>query len=492
MHDSLDTEPQVEQEQPPNFIQRFQQKLAESRYFMVSMILHSIIVAFAATYVVIRAIEPPDFVAEGGDGLISATEDLAPPPEAPADTVPTEQVAAQAPNINSPTIDVISTTAQNNSFKVAPAQVQVKINTNTSELGKTGGIGKLGGVASALNGAMRGRMGTGRKIAMDQNKMKSKSEMAVMKGLVWLQQNQNADGSWGDTTKGAMTGFALLCFLGHGETPESEQFGLTVNKAVQWILDNGTKHEGRLHMADKFSQPGVYEHGICSYALGEYYTMTQDLRVKELFKQAIGYIVQGQGPGGGWMYSYDKTADDLSVSGWQIQALKAAHLSKLDIYGVDQALDKAIAYIERVKGEKGGYGYRTKGDKYSLTGVGILCELFWKGERGILRKGMEWLLDETEKDSPVKYKHEKADLYAWYYHTQACLMFGGSAWTKWNRWFQDEIVDAQGNDGSWPVMVSKSHGNLQNGNTKSAQVYRTTLCVLMLEVFYRYMPTTQG
>jgi hypothetical protein len=496
MYDPLQTEQpdhQIEPEPELSFLQRFQQKLTESRYFMISMIFHSIIVAFAATYVVIRATEPPEFVAEGGDGLISATDDLTPPPETPSDAVPTEQVAPTAPNINSPTIDVIQTTSSTSSFKVAPTQVNVKINTNAADLSKaTGNIAKgISGGLGNLPGSMRGRVGTGRAKAMEQNKMKTATEMAVLKGLRWLQANQNADGSWGDSNKGAMTGFGLLCVLGHGETPESQEFGLTVNKAVQWILDNGTKHEGRLHMANSFNQPGVYEHGICAYALGEYYTMTQDDRVKELFKQAIGYIVQGQGPGGGWMYSYDKTADDLSVGGWQIQALKAAHLSKLDIYGVDQALDKAIAYIERVKGPKGGYGYRGPEDRYSLTGVGILCQLFWKGERGSLRKGMEWLLDETEKSKPVKYKSEHADLYAWYYHTQACLMFGGSAWTKWNRWFQDEIVTVQNTDGSWPAPGGKGHGP-QSGNSKSGQVYRTSLCILMLEVFYRYMPTTQG
>ena len=493
MHDDLQTEPQAEQEQPLTFIQKFQQKLAESRYFMLSCVIHTVIVIIAGSVVLYKAIvEPPDFVAEGGDGLISATDDLTPPPETPADAVPTEQVAPQAPNINSPNIDVITTSNASSNFKVAPAQVQVKINTNTDSLAKTANVvGKMGGVPGALSGTMRGRMGAGRKVAMEQNKMKSKSEMAVLKGLRWLMQNQNSDGSWGAANQGAMTGLGLLCFLGHGETPESQEFGLTVNKAVQWFIDNGTQNEGRLNMAKSFSQPGVYEHGIASYAIGEYYTMTQDDRVKEMFKQAIGYIVQGQGPGGGWMYSYDKTADDLSVSGWQIQALKAAHLSKLGIYGVDEALDKAIAYIERVKGPKGGYGYRGPEDRYSLTGVGILCELFWKGERGILRKGMEWVLEETEKKYPVKYKSEHADLYAWYYHTQACLMFGGSAWTKWNRWFQDEICDAQEPDGKWPLTGGKGHGpNSDPGIT--GQVYRTTLCILMLEVFYRYMPTTQG
>ncbi len=339
--------------------------------------------------------------------------------------------------------------------------------------------------------AMQWRFDGGRKQAMAQNSMMPKSEMAVIKGLRWLQQNQNPDGSWGESTRGGMTGLALLCLLGHGATPESQEFGLTVNKAVQWILDNGAKNEGRLHMASSFNKNGVYEHAICAYALGEYYAITHDERVKEVFKQSIDYIVQGQGPGGGWMYSYDKTADDLDVSGWQIQALKAAHLGQFNLPGVDQALDKALAYIERVKGAKGGYGYRGPADDYSVTGVGILCGLFWKGERGLVRKGMEWALDETEKTYPVKYKSEHADLYAWYYYTQACLMFGGSAWTKWNHWFQDEICDVQNTDGSWPVPGGKSIG-IQSSASKAGQVYRTTLCILMLEVFYRYMPSTPG
>ena len=149
-----------------------------------------------------------------------------------------------------------------------------------------------------LPGTMKGRVGGGRAKAMADNKMKAKSEEAVLKGLAWLQKSQNADGSWGDANKGAMTGFALLCFLGHGETPKSEHYGLTVKNAVQWIIDNGTKNEGHLHMSKSFNQPGVYEHGICTYALGEYYTMTKDDRVKDIFKQAIAYIVQGQGLGG--------------------------------------------------------------------------------------------------------------------------------------------------------------------------------------------------
>ncbi len=473
------TAPPPEQEEPVTLLQKVQEHLGESRYFMLSLFIHSVLVILAGTIVFYKTlVEPPDFVAEGGNGLIASTDDLSPPPETPADSVPAEKIVQQTPNLNAPTVNVITTAAPSKDFKIAVPEAKIR-------------IGLPRGFTGSLPGTMGGRTGSGRAKAMALNGMKAKSEQAVMNGLVWLVQNQNPDGSWGDSNKGAMTGLGLLCFLGHGETPDAPGFGTTVKSAVQWILDNGTKNEGRLNMAKSFSQPGVYEHAICTYALGEYYTMTGDKRVADLLKQSITHIVEGQGAGGGWMYSFDKSADDLSVSGWQIQALKAAHLSQLKISGVDQALDKAIDYIERVRGPKGGYGYRGASDDYSLTGVGILCQLFWKPDRATLRKGMEWLLDVTEKNKPVSYKGTSADLYAWYYHTQACLMFGGEAWKKWNAWFQDEICDAQNRDGSWPIPGGRAVGP-QNDNDMTGAVYRTSLCILMLEVFYRYMPTTQG
>jgi len=483
-------EKRMEPEQSLTFFQKLQRHLAESRYFMLSLLIHSVIVILGGSIVFYKVlIEPPDFVAEGGGGLISGTDDLAPPPETPADTMPAEQVV-QAPNMNTPHIDVIKTSAPNSSFKVAMPQAQVKIATSAASLARaTASMSR--GLSANLPGTMGGRFGSARAKAMALNKMKPKSEQAVMNGLIWLMLNQNTDGSWGDEYKGAMTGFGLLCFLGHGELQDSPQFGSTVGKALTWVFENGVKNEGRLHMGKSFSQPGVYEHAICTYALGEYYTMTRDRRVIDLFKKAINHIIQGQGPNGGWMYSYDKSEDDLSVSGWQIQALKAAHLSQIKIAGVDEALDKAMKYIERVRGPKGGYGYRGPADDYSLTGVGILCQLFWRPDHTTLRKGMEWLLEQTEKNKPVTYKGDSADLYAWYYHTQACLMFGGEAWTKWNGWFQDEICDAQNPDGSWPPPGGRGVGP-QNGDNMTGAVYRTSLCILMLEVFYRYMPTTQG
>jgi len=212
-----------------------------------------------------------------------------------------------------------------------------------------------------------------------------------------------------------------------------------------------------------------------------------------LLTRAVGYIVDGQSPDGGWVYGYKKDGDgDTSVSGWQIQALKAAHLTGLNIPGVDQALDKSMLNLKRVVGPHGGFGYHGPEDRYGLTGVGVLCTYFWKQEKDeSVRNGIEFILAQTDNEYPIQYQGEKANLYAWYYNTQACLMVGGAAWQKWNRLFQTEIVKAQSPDGSWPAMRGKSPGDLQTDLTGSGPFYRTNLCILMLEVYYRYMPTTK-
>jgi hypothetical protein len=50
------------------------------------------------------------------------------------------------------------------------------------------------------------------------------------------------------------------------------------------------------------------------------------------------------------------------------------------------------------------------------------------------------------------------------------------------RIFKRQLLANQAADGHWP------HGNHFHGDT---DIYRTTMAILMLEVYYRYMPTTK-
>jgi hypothetical protein len=478
------------------FHTRMVEKLAASRFFTFSALIHVVIIFLGGSVVLFKHYaEPPDFAATDG-GLVTSDVQVEAPPEQPPD-VTQQTFQPTAPQINAPSLNAISTTNLSTpTFQVAQAAPVIKappadaMNKALEKATQSMARGVTGNIPATMGSRMGG---TARAQAMTMNGGKKESEEAVQRGLRWLVKNQNPDGSWGTGYKGAMTGFGLLSFLGHGETPVSPEFGPAVQKALEWLMKGGAKFEGRLSMQAAFNQPGVYEHAIATYALGEYYTMTKDERVVDLLKHAVGYIVDGQSPDGGWVYGYTKEGDgDTSVTGWQIQALKAAHLTGLNIPGVDQALDKAMLDLKRVQGPKGGFGYRTPGDGYSLAGVGVLCTYFWKQEKDkSVRTGIEFIMDQTDKTYPIEYQNEKANLYAWYYNTQACLMVGGAAWTKWNRLFQTEITKAQAPDGSWPVMKAKSPGELQSNPTGIGPFYRTNLCILMLEVYYRYMPSTK-
>lgn len=478
--------------EPKPMMKRLQERLAASRFFTFSLLLHIIIVVLGGGVVLFKAVtEPPDFVAQGGD-ILGDEAATAPPPDDKIELNQTFQV--DTPQVNAPTIEAITTTsATQTSFKLNASITPVKpvAAADMSKAVASAAKSAMKGLGKGIPGTMAGRMGgTARASAMSKFGGKEKAEKAVMAGLRWLKKNQNEDGSWSPQYKPSMTGLAILCFLGHGELPDSPEFGPTVKKGLDWMLENGTKFQGRMNMASSITGgPASYEQGIATYAICEYYTMTKDERFAPLIQQAIGHIVEGQNPRGGWDYGFAKgPRNDLSVAGWQIQALKAAHLTGLNISGVDEALDKSMLFLKAWQGPKGGFGYTGPQDKYSLAGVGVLCTYFWKQDKDAsVRKGIDFILDQTEKDKPVKYKADHADLYAWYYHTQACLMFGGSAWTKWNRWFQDEICDAQSPDGSWPPTGKQAHGP-QTAAGGAGPFYRTTLSVLMLEVFYRYMP----
>ena len=364
-------------EPPKSFLQKLQERAAASRFFTVSVLLHVVLIVMGGSVVLFkRMTEPPDFTSS--DGLVEQSAQVDTPPEPKPEVQ--EQFTPQAPSLAAPSLNAITTSATTPTFQVTQVAAVIKP-VQTDAMKQALDLSKKG-LAGNVHGAFQNRGGTARTQAILEKGGKKESELAVLKGLKWLVEHQNPDGSWGPAYQGAMTGFALLSFLGHNELPVSAEYGATVQKGIDWLVENGKKNAGHMNMAGSFDQPGVYAHAIATYALGEYYGMTKDERVVDLFKQAIGYIVAGQGPDGGWMYAYDKTESDTSVTGWQIQALKAAHLSGLNIDGVDAALDKAMLDLKRVQADDGSFGYRKPAPgSYSLTGAGVLCTYFWKQER---------------------------------------------------------------------------------------------------------------
>jgi hypothetical protein len=221
------------------------------------------------------------------------------------------------------------------------------------------------------------------------------------------QNKQNPDGSWGKQYKSAMTGMALLCYLGRCETPESPFYGENVTKGILYLIELSKKNEYGM-IAENLKESGAtYEHGIATYALGEMYTLarlgSKSLPgMREAFEKGVELIIKNQKAQGGWGYggkgdiAYNpEGGSDLSVTGWQYQALKAAKHTGLKIPKLTSSIALTMKYLESQQTKDGGIGTANREQAYNqwnLTGTGVLgLQTLGKGKTSVIDKGIKIL-----------------------------------------------------------------------------------------------------
>jgi hypothetical protein len=333
--------------------------------------------------------------------------------------------------------------------------------------GTSGIFGKGGGGFGQRGGIMRAK-----KITETGSSMQA--EKAVLAALRWLKEHQNPDGSWEKQNAPAITGLATLAFLGHGHTADDPEFGPTIMKAFQYLVS-------------KTPQSNVYSHAIVTYALAEGYGMTQSPALKEPLQRCVDVLVQSQQVKkenplhvGGWRYSLGSTDADTSVTGWCVQALEAAKLAGASV--PEAAFEGASRYLWNMfAGGSFGYSDTTGGFRPSTTAIGVLCQAFL-GQSGDPR--IKQSLDKLKEEKFEWDKDKGWTVYVWYYLTQAFFQGGGSYWERWNNNFRDALIRKQSQDGHWdyPPQSRETYG----------LAYSTALCCLMLEVYYRYLPTYQS
>ena len=368
------------------------------------------------------------------------------------------------------------------------------------------------------------------------------TENAVMAALRWLKKTQNKDGSWNGQNKIAMTGLGILTFLAHGEKPgaDSPEFGPTVQRALEYLLANQLKeNSGGLPKGTFKGMDGNwYALPIAAYALCEAFGMTGNPNVKDAAEAALGPIIRGQHPTGGWTYKcnpapdsgyakYGGYRDDTSYMGWCAQALKAAKLSHLKVEGLPKAIKLAIKGFKKNAHKEGGFGYCGPG-RGGLTSVGTLCMMLlgasndkdvknalnlmesWKpffasrAELDALAKTPEFAKKGKEAVNAatsrlVSMKLPKVSLggstqYYFYYATQCKFHQGGKQWTNWNTAMKPPYVKAQiiEKDAIEDMKGKKCDiGHWRNADHYSSATMDTCLAALQLMVYYRYLPTTK-
>jgi hypothetical protein len=418
-------------------------------------------------------IRPPAGVA-GGPGFPSDTpkgdsakkEDTGGAPPAPAET---------------PATAVGTGTGRSAPLMVEPVE-NVQLLSSTDLRGLTTGP-LFGDRSSGGRGAGVGRYGGD-----------AASEAAVEAGLRWLASHQSSDGRWSpraypdacghNTPCGlrdrlekytpGITGLCLLAFLGAGYTWEAGPHPQVVRRAVDWLLE----HQDA---SGFFRGSSLYDHGVCTLALGEACAMTGDTRLLKPLERAVAAILATQREVGGWYYSPDLEPGrvEFTMSVWNMMALKAASLAGVHVS--PETLDRCRVYVRSSTGEDGSVDYGRGSPTPGSTLAGLFARCILAIDDGdAFRKSLHWA--DQMPDPPLVGPHGWMGHYHWYYRTLVSFQIQGSRWRDWNGKFRNELVSMQRRKGhsagSWELQDDQKMGPL----------YATAMSVLMLEVYYRYLP----
>jgi squalene cyclase len=304
--------------------------------------------------------------------------------------------------------------------------------------------------------------------AEEKVKMDDKTRKAVDKALAWLKDQQNRDGSWGNT---AVTSFALLAFMANGHVPNEGLYGPEVAKGVRNLLASA-RDDGYL-VGPRGGN--MYCHGMATLALTQVWGMTGDEEVKKVLKKAVDLIVKTQNHEGGWRYEPAPTGADISVTIMQVMALRGAKDSGLHV--PDETMKRAVAYINRCRDPRsGGYRYQpyASGPGFARTAAGV-CVLQLSGdyEAKEIAQAVEYL-ERTGDD----YQHY---WYGHYYAAHAFHQVGGKKWEDYYRRMRERLLATQRTSGEWSERMEAHVG----------PVYQTAIAVLILSVPANYLPIYQ-
>jgi hypothetical protein len=304
--------------------------------------------------------------------------------------------------------------------------------------------------------------------AEEKVKMDDTTKKAVGKALAWLKDQQNRDGSWGNT---AVTSFAILAFMANGHVPNKGLYGPEVSRGVRNLLAS-SREDGYL-VGPRGGN--MYCHGMATLALTQVWGMTGDEEVKKVLKKAVGLIVKTQNHEGGWRYEPAPTGADISVTIMQVMALRGAKDSGLHV--PDETIKKAVAYINRCRDPRsGGYRYQpySSGPGYARTAAGV-CVLQLSGdyEAKEIARAVAFLERTGDDDQHYWYGH--------YYAAHAFHQVGGRKWVDYYDRMKAKLLATQRATGEWSERMEAHVG----------PAYQTAIAVLILSVPANYLPIYQ-
>ena len=319
--------------------------------------------------------------------------------------------------------------------------------------------------------------------AFGQSPSKDRLTDGVDRALVFLASQQAKDGAWPLGNQGnhpAVTSLAIMAYLSAGHVPGEGPYQANIEKGLRWVLDK--QQPNGLFCIQNWED--MYQHGISTLMLCEVAAMSDAKTTREIkpkLEKAVKLILQGQraensANRGGWRYRLDGNDADMSVSGWQILALRAARNLGCDVPA--ERIELAMQFVQQCRDTRSGGFCYTPGSSVTnaCTGTGVLALELCGKERHHSREallGGSYLLK-----NPLRYD-EPHFFYSAYYSSQAMFQLGNNYWNIFRPQLHKLLLDSQQRNGSWL-------NNDPNGTS-----FSTALATLALTVEYRLLPIYQ-
>ena len=311
-------------------------------------------------------------------------------------------------------------------------------------------------------------------------------------------------GQYGKTN--AIAGLVGMAFMAKGYSIRAGRYSHTIRSCVDYVLSTPAEN-GYLGVRGG----RMYSHGIATLFLSEVSGMVGPARQKKIdamLPKALKVIIDAQKApksrgeeAGGWRYKPNSPTSDLSLTGWQIMALRSARINGAPV--PEQTIKNALGFVIRnyrdrthrgtLPADIGGFVYTNSHHiqgrrgrwvevinpkpQVGMTGVGLLClELMGEHNSERCRRSGNFILSKTKGKGLIDDGRQRT--YAIYYCAQAMHQLGGKYWEQFGERLYQYLLRTQGKSGSWIV---KGEG----------EIYPTVMYTLALSVSYCQLPIYQ-
>jgi len=328
---------------------------------------------------------------------------------------------------------------------------------------------------------------------------KDEVDTAIDAANRYLLSQQREDGAISDRQYDTtMTALAIMALASTGNAPSTpSELGEASRKALAFVLREDRQDKDGYYGNKDGSR--MYGHGIITLMLTEMLGMGANAEQNELIEirgqRAIDLILSAQRQSkpsqyaGAWRYTPNSNDSDLSVSVWQLMALRSAKNDGLKVPA--EAIEQAIGYLERSYTSRmdslgrpiesaAGFSYLpgNNSPSFAMTAAGLLAmQVCGQYESPLVSGASDWLIEH-----PPKWD-ERFFFYGTYYYAQGMHQRGGKHAETADELVRKLLLDKKQADGSWSAPSGEEAG--------AGRVYSTCMAVLSLSVKYHYLPIYQ-